>query len=188
MLILLSGPIGVGKTTLCLRLVDAARLRGLGVSGALTPALIKEGVKVGIQAVDLGTGETRPMARVLHEDDEFEGTRVGPYAFDDRTLDWVVALCARALADGQNVPSSLVFVDEIGKLELNREEGLAPLIPLLAQPRDARVVVIVRDSLLGRLLSRVQGAAPRVVILDAQRRQGAWDEITSLVFGEEAGL
>lgn len=188
MLILLSGPIGVGKTSLCLRLVDAARLRGLGVFGALTPAVMQEGVKVGIQAVDLGTGEMRPMARVVQQDDEFKGTRVGPYAFDDRTLDWVVALCTQALADAETVPGSLIFVDEIGKLELSRGEGLAPLIPLLAQPRDARVVVIVRDFLLDRLLSRVQGSAPRVVVLDAQCRQRAWDEITSLLFGEEAGL
>ena len=188
MLILLSGPVGVGKTTLCLRLVDAARERGLSVSGVLAPAVIVECAKRGIQAVDLRTGEMRSMARLARGDDAANGTRVGPYVFDDLTLDWVVALCSKALRATGTTQRSLIFVDEIGKLELNRGEGLAPLVPLLAQPRDAYVVAIVRDTLLGLLLAHVQGAAPRVVVVDPRRRRRAWAEITSLVFGEKASL
>jgi hypothetical protein len=69
------------------------------------------------------------------------------------------------------------------KLELNRGAGLAPLVPLLARPRDAYVVALVRDTLLGLLVARVQGAAPRVIVVDPRRRRQAWTEITSLVFG-----
>ena len=86
MLILVSGPVRVGKTTLCLRLAERARERGLCVAGVLTPALMEDGAKVGIQAVELGSGEARLLARV---DRDLGGTRVGPYSFDDRVLDWV---------------------------------------------------------------------------------------------------
>jgi nucleoside-triphosphatase THEP1 len=98
----------------------------------------------------------------------------------------MIALCTQALADAETARGSLVFVDEIGKLELNRGEGLAPLISLLAQPREACVIVIVRDFLLDRFKSRIPEVEPRVVCLDPRCRQRAWDEITALVFGDEA--
>ena len=188
MLILLSGPVGAGKTTLCLRLADEARLRGYAVSGALAPAVIEEDVKVGIDGLDVSTGERRPLARHAPAGGTFTGTRVGPYAFDDRLLDWMVTLCARALVDAEGVQGALVFVDEIGKLELDRGEGLSSLIPTLGQPHDSRVIVIVRESLLDRFLACVLKASPRVVVVNPERREQAWSELSSLVFGDRVGV
>jgi nucleoside-triphosphatase THEP1 len=179
-LILLSGPVRVGKTTLCLRLAEEARGRGLGVSGVLTPAILEDGIKVGIQALDLESGETRVLTRV---DRDLGGVQVGPYLFDDRVLEWVTRRCKSALdqADG------LVFVDEIGKLELNRGEGLARLIPLLARPRPGVTVTLVRDFLLDALAARLPGVGPRVVLVDAACRERAWSELAELVFGAARG-
>jgi len=192
MLILLSGPVGSGKTTLCQRLVDLAGRRGFRVAGVLTPAVVQEGIKVGIEAVNLRTGEVRLLARSDCEPTQDAcapgTTRVGRYVMDDRTLDWVAALCVEALADaGAAASDSLVFVDEIGRLELERGEGLARLIPLLAQPRDARVVVIVRDTLLDRFLERVRGTECHVVVVDPQCREDAWMEMTRLAFAGREG-
>jgi len=200
-LILLSGPVQVGKTTLCLRLVERARERGLRVAGVLTPALMEEGSKVGIQAVELGSGETRLLARV---DRDLGGTQVGPYCFDDRALNWMLECCKSAL-EGRGA-EGLVFVDEIGKLELQRGGGLAPLIPLLARPgrvaarwnsgrwnsgpREQIVVVIVRDFLLDLLRERLSGVDARVVRVEASFREQAWRELADLAFGgthDEAG-
>ena len=188
MLILVSGPIGSGKTTLCQRLVDVARGRGFCVGGVLTPPVIEAGVKVGIEAVDLrfvGTraAEGRLLART---DRDLEGTRCGPYSFDDRVLCWVALLCARALTESTaGAGETLVLVDEIGRLELNRGVGLARTIPLLAQVRDRRVIAIVRDTLLDRLVACVQEAEPRIVVVDPQRREEAWNELSGLVFAGE---
>jgi nucleoside-triphosphatase THEP1 len=179
-LILLSGPVRVGKTTLCLRLAEEAREHGLSVGGVLTPATMEDGVKVGIQALDLGSGERRLLARV---DRDLGGTRVGPYSFDDRVLDWVARRCERGL----NQADGIVFVDEIGKLELNRGEGLARLVPLLARPRGGITVTIVRDVLLDVLAARLREVEPRVVMVDAARRDRAWRELAALVLGGAHG-
>jgi nucleoside-triphosphatase THEP1 len=155
------------------------------VSGVLTPAVVRDGVKVGIEALNLYTGETRRLARRSSQaGGEFSGTRVGRYTFDDLVLEWMVSFCERALANADTDPSTVVFVDEIGKIELDRDEGLAPLIPSLAQTREGCVVAIVRDTLLDRLLARVRLADPRVVLLEPPAREAAWGELTSLVFGE----
>jgi len=177
---LLSGPVGVGKTTLCLRLAEAARERGLCVGGVLTPATLEDGIKVGIQALDVGSGETRVLARV---DRDLGGTQVGPYSFDDRVLEWVVRRCERAL-DGVD---GMVFVDEIGKLELSRGGGLARLIPLLACPRRGITVAIVRDFLLDTLAARLPERKPRIVLVEAACRERAWSELAGLALGKTPG-
>ena len=180
MLILLSGPVGVGKTTLCVRLAETARECGLHVGGVLTPALMENGVKLGILALDLESGQRLLLARV---DRDLGGARVGPYSFDDRVLDWVVQRCERAL----DAAEGLVFVDEIGKLELCRDGGLARLIPLLARPREGMAVTIVRDFLLDDLAERLPNAEPQVVRVDAGSRERAWDELAGLAFDRSSG-
>jgi nucleoside-triphosphatase THEP1 len=163
-----------------MRLVECARERGLRVGGALTPALMEDGAKVGIQAIGLRSGETRLLARL---DRDLGGTRVGPYSFDDRVLEWVKRSCERDLEQ----PDGVVLLDEIGKLELNRGGGLAPLIPLLNHPREQTRVVLVRDFLLKVMLGRLPDVDPLVVMVDETRREKAWDALAALLFPGKRG-
>jgi nucleoside-triphosphatase THEP1 len=180
MLILLSGPIGCGKTTLCSELIALADERDIPIGGVLTPALLKHGKKVGIEAIDLFSGERRLLARNDHDLGEL---RVGQYSFDERTMVWMASLCERALAPDNGCANHLlVFVDEMGRLELNRGQGLARLIPLLSRPRAGNTVVIVRDTLLVELVSRIRSVRPHVVMLDARQRASARAEMARLLF------
>jgi nucleoside-triphosphatase THEP1 len=134
---------------------------------------MEDGIKAGIQAVELGTEERRLLART---DRDLGGARVGPYSFDDDVLAWVNRCCERALAG----PDAIAFVDEIGKLELHRGGGLARLIPVLARPREQVTVAIVRDFLLEALVERLPNTAPRVVTVDVASRERAFDELGRL--------
>jgi hypothetical protein len=56
------------------------------------------------------------------------------------------------------------------------------LIPLLARPRAAVTVTLVRETLLDTLIARLPQAAPRVVGVDAADRERAWAELSGSVF------
>jgi nucleoside-triphosphatase THEP1 len=151
---LLTGPVGVGKTTVAERVVDLARQQGLVCAGLLAPAMLNGcGQKAGIWGVDVRSGERRILACT---DRDLGGPSIGPYSFDQATLDWAVTLVEQALCPPTSWTCDLLVVDEIGKLELWQGLGLAPLLPRLAAGAASRSLVLVRDSLLAELQARLQ--------------------------------
>ena len=59
-IIILSGERGAGKTSTCLRLAKEAKRRGLHPAGVICPARLVNGRKVGIDLMDVRTGERLP--------------------------------------------------------------------------------------------------------------------------------
>jgi nucleoside-triphosphatase len=103
--ILVTGPPGVGKTTLVRRVVEL--LRGARASGFYTQEIRGRAGRTGFRIVTLD-GRTARLATVGGGDG---GPRVGRYAVDVAALD---AVCD-ALEPHAGV--DLVVVDEIGKME-----------------------------------------------------------------------
>lgn len=162
---LLTGPVGVGKTTVAERVAGLALREGLICGGVLAPAMVNScGQKVGIWGVELGTGERHTLART---DRDLGGPSVGPYSFDATALDWATSAVDRAIG-----ACDLLIVDEIGKLELWRGVGLAPILPRLAAGEVERALVLVRDSLLSESRARLAGVE-RVVFKVSQENRGA---------------
>jgi nucleoside-triphosphatase len=159
----LTGAVHIGKTTVCKAVADLVRDRGYCVRGILTPPILDEnGERLGIEVVDLASGEHRPLARVWREDDHavpgstakearlegnFAGPQVGIYQFDAAALQWGQEAVARAVAVG----CDLLIVDEIGRLELERNEGFHQVLQLLQTSVVLRSLLVVRFELLGRL-------------------------------------
>jgi len=156
---LLTGSVGVGKTTVAERVASLALRRGLTCGGLLAPALVNAcGQKAGIWGVDIGAGDRRLLART---DRDLGGPAMGPYSFDAAALEWATGVVADAIGT-----CDLLFVDEIGKLELWQGRGLAPVLPRLAAGEARRALVLVRESLLGELQARLP--AVESVIFEAE--------------------
>jgi nucleoside-triphosphatase THEP1 len=125
----------------------------------LTPPILDEnGVRLGIEVVDLASGERRVLARRSGPDvgqprleGDFAGPRVGPYRFSRRALQWGQDVVARAIAVG----CDLLVVDEIGRLELERNEGFDHVLDLLETSIVLRSLVVVRATLLGTFRQRL---------------------------------
>ena len=135
----LTGPLGSGKTATCLKLADLARQRGLDCAGIISPARFKGGVKVGIDALDVRTGQHRPLAEA---DDSPSDLCTARYRFDADAMAWGAAILALAC------PCDVLIVDEIGPLELERGQGWANGLSTLRAGQFGLAVVVVRPSLV----------------------------------------
>lgn len=161
---LLTGPVGVGKTTVAERVVSLALRRGMVCAGLLAPAMVNScGQKAGIWGVDILSGERRILART---DRDLGGPEVGLYSFDAGALAWAVGVVVAAAK-----ACDLLVVDEIGKLELWRSAGLAPILPHLASGEIGRSLVLVRDSLLAELQARLD-PVNRIVFRASEENRG----------------
>jgi nucleoside-triphosphatase THEP1 len=160
---LLTGPIGVGKTTVAERVVGQARRRGLVCGGLLTPAMSTGcGQKAGIWGLDLLSAERRLLART---DRELDGPTVGPYSFGAAALAWANDVLERAVG-----ACDLLIVDEIGKLELWRGIGLAPILAPLAAGEVSRSLVVVREELLSELRGKLKAVEQVVFAVSEANR------------------
>lgn len=134
-LLLLSGERGVGKSTACQRLVELLDRRGWRLGGILTLTLDQERY-----VLDVATGARRLLAA---EGVGLEGPRWGRFAFCQAAFDWSNRIVQEALSD----PLDLLLLDELGPLELERQEGFWPAWQaLLAAKRIG--LVVVRPALL----------------------------------------
>ncbi|MBN1657579.1 MAG: hypothetical protein JXA93_04210, partial [Anaerolineae bacterium] len=81
--------------------------------------------------------------------------------------------------------TDLVFVDEIGKLELWRGEGIAPVLPLLETGEIERAVVIVRAELLPELQARLAGVETSVFEVTEANRDQAPAGVLAMLAGNK---
>jgi molybdopterin-guanine dinucleotide biosynthesis protein A len=139
--LLVVGEPGSGKTSWCRRYIDWWRKSGSSVGGILSPAIEKQGQRVGSNAVDLLTGEEVPFAR-LSRYRSFKGEeKIGNYTISRHGISFACAAIKRAVESRCN----LVVIDEVGPLELSGK-GLMPAVKLaLASP--VNVLIVVRSSL-----------------------------------------
>ena len=173
MLFFLTGDIQSGKTRWLERVLGELRSSGIGTAGVLAPGVwLDHGPdaqprfeKLGIDNVLLPQGERIPFARrsdlakrdgAFDESSQSAQAKLG-WAIDDNAIDRVNAhfdelgRSARdASATDENAPSLLV-VDELGRLELLRDDGLVSAVRLLddgASPAFPHALVIVRADLV----------------------------------------
>lgn len=169
MLYLLTGQVQTGKTRWLQGLVSAYEARGVAVGGVLAPGVWREVTardgaasfeKLGIDNILLPEHETIPFASrrdlaVLDEtfDAESQSARA--------RLHWEISRDALARVNAHfeqltreahvKTAASLLVVDELGRLELLRGEGLACALALLElgpTPAYPDAIVVVRETLL----------------------------------------
>lgn len=145
-LILVTGLSGVGKTTWCTQLIGLARDAGLSVNGLLSPSIFKDGRKVGIEVVDLHSGDHRQLARLREEDSA--GMQTPRWAFDEAAMAWANQTLA------ESGESDLTVIDELGPLEFFQNKGLTAGMAKLDSGEYRVAAVVIRSALLPQALQR----------------------------------
>ncbi len=150
---ILTGESGCGKTTACGALAHRARARALSCAGLVCPGRFEGDRKVGIDVVDVRSGERLPLASLTGGPDSI---RLGPWHFDPAAISWARASLAEAC------PCDILVVDEIGPLEMERAEGWPEALHLVRAGDYRAAVVVVRPSLVGAVCAALGNPEPAV--------------------------
>lgn len=145
-LVIVTGESGAGKTKWCQEQIQWARQQGWNVAGLLSPAIFQDGQKVGIDLLDLSSGEKRQLAKLRPH--YLPQATIKKWAMDPLTLAWAND-CLQAIG-----PCDLLVVDELGPLEFNRGQGFTPAFPLIERGDYQIALIIVRPTLLEQAQSR----------------------------------
>jgi nucleoside-triphosphatase THEP1 len=145
-LIIVTGAIGSGKSTWCEKAAKQDQEAGFSVTGLLSISVFSGGCKVGIDLIDLSSGERRQMATL--RGGRKSGLITDEWIFDLETLAWGNRVLKRI------DHCDLFILDEMGPLEFNRKAGLQMGFWVIERRRYRRAIVVVRPGLLAQALSR----------------------------------
>ena len=108
MLIMITGAIGIGKTTVCRKLIGILKSQGYCCGGIITYKAPDKGIII----EDIRTGKSETLASISHT---YQGPRTEKYFFNPEGINFGM----QAIDKGAS--SDILLVDEIGKLELGGE-------------------------------------------------------------------
>jgi len=153
MIIILSGPVHGGKTTLIQKSLSRWAASGLNFGGFLTIAVPDASGVVEYDFLDLKDGRRLPFLRRTAEGG---GERTGSFFVVSRTLD-----IARSLILAAD-PAELLIVDEIGPLEIAGGGFWPALREVLSRP-GMKTLLVAREEILEDLGKLLGGPMPLII-------------------------
>ncbi len=153
MIIILSGPVHSGKTTLLERVAFRLGKRKGKVDGYLTPSRLSRKKVKGYDLVSLLDGSRVPF---LSRDALSAAGKAGPFSLDPAGLRRAEELIRKAR------DSARLVVDEIGPLELSGGGVRRALEKALAS-RPGTTLLVVRESILEEMLDALGISSAKVI-------------------------
>ncbi|MFC1983806.1 nucleoside-triphosphatase [Chloroflexota bacterium] len=170
MFIIVTGVIGVGKSTVCRKLIQIIQSNGLVCDGILT----FKSAEGGIIIEDIRSGKKAPLAEI--NDGASDGPRTARYLFNQSGINFGIQALHEAAS------TDVLIVDEIGQLEL-RGEGLVPALDIIKSGRFKNCVLVVRKALLPFYLPQFS-ISPRVFETTMENRNELPQQISSTLLEE----
>jgi nucleoside-triphosphatase THEP1 len=153
--IIITGEIGSGKTTLISGISSQLKASGIRTGGIIAPAVYEQENKAGYTILDIATGNKMPLSQIA----EIEGMpRVGKYFFISEALDFG----RNALSVERNLESQIVLIDEIGAWEL-QGQGWASSLNELIINCDMPLIITVRKSFVDLVIENWMLQNPLVI-------------------------
>jgi nucleoside-triphosphatase len=143
---LITGPPGIGKSTIASRVIYLLRSRGYGVGGCLAKEKKSGRQRVGFTIHDLMSGREGALASA----EGSLGPRVGRYRVNVSNLS---SIGARALHDAASQAQAIV-IDELGPMELTSSEFRKAAEECLKSGRP--VFAIMHDKLKDPLIETIR--------------------------------
>ena len=168
MVIIVTGAIGIGKTTVCEKVVSIVQSLGYTCGGILTYKAPDKSLTI----LDIQTGERKTLAS---NDTIYHGPRTEKYFFNTEAINFGI----RAIEHG--TVSDVLIVDEVGHLELGGE-GFAKSLELITTDRVGNSILVIREQLLPNFLAQL-GNNPSIFETTISNRDQLPQKICSSLIG-----
>lgn len=168
---LVTGPPGVGKSTLVSRVILKLKSRGVIIGGCTTGEKRLGGIRVGFEVKDLTNGTTGELASTTAK----LGPRVGKYRVNLHDL---ASFGAKGLSDAAD-QSELIVVDEIGPMELVSPDFRRAVRKCIDSGKP--ILAVVHERLEDDLLAELRSKATDMLELDQNNRDDAVDELANQI-------
>ncbi len=138
---LFTGEKNSGKST---SVHEMSKNSGFSCGGVISLPVVKDGKKIGMNAIDIMTNKAKELARM---EDDFEGIVVGKYKISGEGIKHGENAICRAVGN-----CKLVIIDEIGPLEM----GGGGLINAAeyAFESDSNIFIVVRSGLKDEFIEK----------------------------------
>jgi nucleoside-triphosphatase len=169
-----TGPPGIGKSTVVARVIIRLKSAGIIVGGCTTIEKKVKGVRVGFELRDLGSGAVGELASVAAR----MGPRVGKYRVNLVDLSNVGGAGLLAAASS----AEAIVIDELGPMELvspDFRRGVRACIKA-----DRQLIAVVHERLDDDLVNEVKGKAAKVFTLTLENREAVEEELSNAVLFE----
>lgn len=177
MIWLLTGPPGVGKSTLVSKVLFRLKSAGIIVGGCTTREKRVGGARVGFEVHDLTSGRTGELASTTTR----IGPRVGRYRVNLTDLARVGAAGVGAAAES----SELIVVDEVGPMELVSPEFRKAVQKCIASGKP--MLAVVHERLEDDLLTELRSKAESTLTLSVENREAAAEELSAAMLKAAGG-
>jgi nucleoside-triphosphatase len=164
---LVSGPPGVGKSTLVSKVVLRLKSAGVIVGGCTTAEKRSGGTRFGFEVRDLTSGRTGELASV---ESKF-GPRVGRYRVNLTDL----ARIGAAGVDAAATSSELIVIDEVGPMELMSPEFRRAVKRCIDSGKP--MLAVVHERLEDDLLNELRAKATAQFALATDNRESVAEEL-----------
>lgn len=166
MFTIITGDRGVGKTTFILNKIQNIKNMGRTAHGIITPPLYdKRHEKIGFFALNTASGEEWELART---DKILTGPSFGPFHFCEEGF----TKANRDLYQDLKSKKNIIFLDEIGPLELLHKKGYYPILKLFKEVSlKQNILLVIRPSLILEFINRyIPDKKYKILTLTAQNR------------------
>jgi len=149
MIILITGRPGIGKSTICSKLITNLKDHNIVIGGLITPEVRRNNARIGFKLVDLLSGKEEYLAHISHP----SSVKVGRYYVNLIALEHIgVAAIMQASVD-----ADVIIIDEIGPMEIKSKIFFETLLNTITNKKSFVIVVHWRlKSLLINLLPKNQ--------------------------------
>ncbi len=165
MIVIITGEVGTGKTTICRKLVKFISNQGYKCSGVVS----YKDADANIIIEDIRSGHKQILASKTVV---YEGPRTKGYSFNPAGIDFGI----RAIDKG--IGADVLIIDEIGYLERDGE-GFINSLELIKKTQVENIIVVVRNRLLSFFQSQVSGLKPLIFKVTPDNRDRLPEKIAS---------